>query len=220
LLRRLHRDDIVRPRRGQAAWRVASLSGRGLRRGRQRDPNALQQLPPAHKLPSQVIVAPRSKPWGTLALGDVLITEGVGRQRSGLMRKHKSTQPEAPPPYRGDGCEPWLRSDRFFLRSSLEQGMSFAAIAGFLCRDEGEIREKAEEMKLTTRGAGRRPTELLPLSSRRRSRLAIRPFVQFQCQVAIAACNLLELRPQRRVLNGFRALGGRSGHSDVSRRFL
>jgi hypothetical protein len=80
------------------------------------------------------------------------------------MRKHKSTPPEAPPPYRGDGCESWLRSDWFFFRSSLEQGMSFAAIAGFLCRDEGEVREKAEEMKLATRG--RRATELLQLGFR------------------------------------------------------
>jgi hypothetical protein len=70
------------------------------------------------------------------------------------MRKHKNTQAEAPPSYRGDGCERWLRSDRFFLHSSLKQGMSFAAIGGFLCRHESEVRQKAEEMKLGTRKAG------------------------------------------------------------------
>jgi hypothetical protein len=40
---------------------------------------------------------------------------------------------------------PWLKSDLLFLRLSLDSGMSVAEIAGFLARDEKEVREKAED---------------------------------------------------------------------------
>jgi len=42
----------------------------------------------------------------------------------------------------------WLKPDLLFLRSSLDQGMSFAEVAGFLCRDEDAVRKKAEELGL------------------------------------------------------------------------
>jgi hypothetical protein len=35
------------------------------------------------------------------------------------------------------------------LRDSLEHGRSFAEIAGFLRRNENDVREKAKELKLT-----------------------------------------------------------------------
>ena len=45
-------------------------------------------------------------------------------------------------------AEAWLHSDLFFLKDSLEHGMSCAEVAGFLCRDEDEGREKARQMKI------------------------------------------------------------------------
>jgi hypothetical protein len=42
----------------------------------------------------------------------------------------------------------WLRSDLLFLRLSLDSGMSLAEVAAFLARDEREVREKAQEMRL------------------------------------------------------------------------
>jgi hypothetical protein len=36
-----------------------------------------------------------------------------------------------------------------FLRDSLQRGRSFAEIAGFLRRDENDVREKAKELELT-----------------------------------------------------------------------
>ena len=40
----------------------------------------------------------------------------------------------------------WLRSDLLFLSLSLERGMPLAEVAGFLGRNEDEVREKAEEL--------------------------------------------------------------------------
>jgi hypothetical protein len=45
--------------------------------------------------------------------------------------------------------ERWMNGDLFFLRNSLEHGMSFAEVAGFLRRTEDEVREKAQELKLS-----------------------------------------------------------------------
>ena len=45
--------------------------------------------------------------------------------------------------------ERWVNGDLFFLRNSLEHGMSFAEVAGFLRRTEDEVREKAQELKLS-----------------------------------------------------------------------
>jgi hypothetical protein len=45
-----------------------------------------------------------------------------------------------------DPDEPWLKADLFFLLTALEQGMPFAHVAGFLCRTEHEVREKAKEL--------------------------------------------------------------------------
>jgi hypothetical protein len=41
----------------------------------------------------------------------------------------------------------WSPSDLFFLTNALEHGMTFAEVAGFLSRDEDEVREKAKQMK-------------------------------------------------------------------------
>jgi hypothetical protein len=40
-----------------------------------------------------------------------------------------------------------LKSDLLFLSLSLEKGMPVADVAGFLARDEDEVREKAEELR-------------------------------------------------------------------------
>jgi len=47
--------------------------------------------------------------------------------------------------------EYWLPSDLFFLKAALDQGMTFAEVAGFLSRDEGEVRNKAKQMKIPNR---------------------------------------------------------------------
>jgi hypothetical protein len=44
---------------------------------------------------------------------------------------------------------PWSKQDLLFLRDSLEHGRSLAEIAGFLRRNENDVREKAKELKLT-----------------------------------------------------------------------
>jgi hypothetical protein len=42
--------------------------------------------------------------------------------------------------------EPWPNADLLFLKLSLEQGMSFAEVAGFLGRREDEVRQKARRV--------------------------------------------------------------------------
>jgi len=44
---------------------------------------------------------------------------------------------------------PWSNQDLFFLMDSLQRGSSFTEIAGFLRRNENDVREKAKELKLT-----------------------------------------------------------------------
>jgi hypothetical protein len=45
-----------------------------------------------------------------------------------------------------DMGKPWARADLFFLKDSLERGMSLAEIAGFLGRTVDEVREKAKDL--------------------------------------------------------------------------
>jgi hypothetical protein len=45
---------------------------------------------------------------------------------------------------RQNSGKPWLDSDVLFLELALKRGMSFAQVAGFLGRDEEEVRRKAE----------------------------------------------------------------------------
>ena len=42
--------------------------------------------------------------------------------------------------------KPWARADLFFLKDSLERGMSLAEIAGFLRRTADQVREKAKSL--------------------------------------------------------------------------
>jgi hypothetical protein len=44
--------------------------------------------------------------------------------------------------------KPWLDSDVLFLEISALRGMPLTRIAGFLGRDEGEVREKAKELEV------------------------------------------------------------------------
>jgi hypothetical protein len=44
------------------------------------------------------------------------------------------------------GAKPWARADLFFLKDSLERGLSLAEIAGFLRRTADEVREKAKDL--------------------------------------------------------------------------
>jgi hypothetical protein len=53
-------------------------------------------------------------------------------------------QPTSSPANAG---KPWLESDLLFLRLALDRGMSVAAVAGFLGRDEEEVRTKAKESR-------------------------------------------------------------------------
>jgi hypothetical protein len=41
----------------------------------------------------------------------------------------------------------WSPADLFFLEHALEHGMTHAEVAGFLSRDEHEVRKKAKQMK-------------------------------------------------------------------------
>jgi len=43
-----------------------------------------------------------------------------------------------------DMGKPWERADLFFLKDSLERGMSLVEIVGFLGRTADEVREKVE----------------------------------------------------------------------------
>jgi hypothetical protein len=52
----------------------------------------------------------------------------------------------------------WARADLFFLKDSLERGMSLAEIAGFLRRTADEVREKGKDLnKSVSRNRGRGP---------------------------------------------------------------
>jgi hypothetical protein len=42
--------------------------------------------------------------------------------------------------------KPWLARDLLFLKISALRGMSLTRIAGFLGREEGEVRDKAREL--------------------------------------------------------------------------
>ncbi len=52
----------------------------------------------------------------------------------------------------------WARADLFFLKDSLECGMSLAEIAGFLRRTADEVRQKGTHLnKSVSRHRGRGP---------------------------------------------------------------
>jgi hypothetical protein len=40
------------------------------------------------------------------------------------------------------------KTDLFFLKASVENGMSFSEVAGFLGRDEDEVQKKAKELQI------------------------------------------------------------------------
>jgi hypothetical protein len=53
-------------------------------------------------------------------------------------------------------CKFWARADLFFLKDSLERGMSLAEIAGFLRRTADEVREKAKRLEQVSQPRPRR----------------------------------------------------------------
>jgi hypothetical protein len=103
---------------------------------------------------------------------------------------------------------------------SLQRGSSFTEIAGFLRRNENDVREKAKELKLTGESP-KAPTkrDLLVLSFCRRNNRAGSRFciIYFQCEVAIPGGNFHKLCFQFRILNGIRALVVRNSEPKVSR---
>jgi hypothetical protein len=50
----------------------------------------------------------------------------------------------------------WARADLFFLKDSLERGMSLAEVAGFLRRTADEVREKAKRLEQVSQPRPRR----------------------------------------------------------------
>jgi hypothetical protein len=54
---------------------------------------------------------------------------------------------------------PWCTQDLFFLTDALRRGMSFAEVAGFLARDVGEVRDKAEHLGIKSGHLGSRRAE-------------------------------------------------------------
>lgn len=65
-------------------------------------------------------------------------------QRDGCLIYVLDMHPRPPIP---PAIQPWMKSDLLFLSLSLESGMPIADVAGFLARSEGEVREKAEELR-------------------------------------------------------------------------
>ena len=58
---------------------------------------------------------------------------------------------------------PWCHQDLFFLQDTLRRGASFSEVAGSLCRHEGEVREKPNELGLQSRSRVRHGQSGLPL---------------------------------------------------------
>jgi hypothetical protein len=44
--------------------------------------------------------------------------------------------------------KPWAKTDLFFLKASIQRGMSLAEAADFLGRNEDEVRERARELQV------------------------------------------------------------------------
>ncbi len=65
-------------------------------------------------------------------------------QRDGRLIYVLDMHPRPPTP---PATQPWLKSDLLFLSLSLENGMPIADVAGFLARNEDDVREKAEELR-------------------------------------------------------------------------
>jgi hypothetical protein len=45
----------------------------------------------------------------------------------------------------------WSPSDLFFLKDALKRGMTHAEVAGFLSRDEEAVRNKAKQLKTSSK---------------------------------------------------------------------
>lgn len=73
-------------------------------------------------------------------------------QRDGCLIYFLDMHPRLPTPA---PTKPWLKSDLLFLGLSLENGMRIAEVAGFLARNEDEVREKAVELRREARGCGK-----------------------------------------------------------------
>jgi hypothetical protein len=58
-----------------------------------------------------------------------------------------------PRPPAAPATQRWLESDLLFLSRSLESGMPIPDVAGFLARNEEEVREKAKELHRSTKAA-------------------------------------------------------------------
>jgi hypothetical protein len=57
--------------------------------------------------------------------------------------------------------KPWAKADLFFLKDSLQRGMSLVEIAGFLGQTADEVREKAKDLNSESATTeGRAPTRL------------------------------------------------------------
>jgi hypothetical protein len=50
--------------------------------------------------------------------------------------------------YPNAGINPWVDSDVLFLEIAALQGMSLTQIAGFLGREQNEVRDKAKELEV------------------------------------------------------------------------
>jgi hypothetical protein len=61
----------------------------------------------------------------------------------------------------------WCNQDLFFLTDALRRGMSFPEVAGFLGRDVGEVRDKAEHL-------GVKVPHLIPKAAGAKSRWSLR----------------------------------------------
>lgn len=74
-----------------------------------------------------------------------------------------NSRPKAFGTVKATWARPWGRQDEFFLLDELRRGASFSVVAGFLLRDEKEVREKAEALGICTmRSKARRKVKTLP----------------------------------------------------------
>jgi hypothetical protein len=65
----------------------------------------------------------------------------------------------------------WCNQDLFFLTDALRRGMSFAQVAGFLDRDQSEVRDKAKQLGVKL-AADDAPTRGIALKEGARHRAA------------------------------------------------
>jgi hypothetical protein len=65
---------------------------------------------------------------------------------------HPEIHQESTEPMDANSGEPWSEMDISDLTNELAHGRTVAETASFLCRDEGEVREKMKELGLGKRG--------------------------------------------------------------------